>query len=529
MQGIQGVQGEPGEPFRVHKTYASIAAMNAGYNSDGVPNGGFVVIDTGNVNDADNAKLFYKGQSAYVYLTDLSGAQGMKGDPGKQGEQGIQGEKGEKGEKGDAGDKGDKGDKGDQGATGENGKSAYEIWLANGNSGTEATFLASLKGAKGDQGEQGIQGIQGVQGEQGIQGEKGDKGEPGKDGVSATHSWNGTVLTITSASGSSSADLKGEKGDSGVSNDGTSYLKYTVDTASGTATCTGVESGVVPGPDIKIASQVNGAIVTAIANEAFRGSTQIKFVEIPNSIKHIGEYAFRHCRGLTKVIYQSTVDEWNSLFGSSESWTKSNAFSEGAEQLTVYCVDGKTSANYYGTTAVDISTEMYAPVTLDINEGLKDMIVPSSKTGVTPSLYSVEYAVREAMPVWILMLAFRAGKDLYPVGHADYNKLILVANSEGKNMTAADTSSATAMAGYFDRGYRITQLTRGFHNVLLSNIEFSYVEDSDGLKTYTVKIEAEASKQDSLRSMNDNEAGLVWVERYFSYFTQGHYMPPSNI
>lgn len=66
--------------------------MNAGYSTDGVPIGGFVVIDTGNVNNADNAKLYIKGNSSYTFLTDLSGAQGIQGP---QGATGIQGPKGD--------------------------------------------------------------------------------------------------------------------------------------------------------------------------------------------------------------------------------------------------------------------------------------------------------------------------------------------------------------------------------------------------------------------------------------------------
>lgn len=112
-QGIQGVPGEKGDPFAVSKVYASIDAMNAGYSSDGVTIGGFVVIETGNVEDEENARLYVKGSVAYEYLTDLSGAQGMQGPQGVQGIQGAQGEKGDKGEKGDAGAQGIQGPKGD--------------------------------------------------------------------------------------------------------------------------------------------------------------------------------------------------------------------------------------------------------------------------------------------------------------------------------------------------------------------------------------------------------------------------------
>ena len=74
-----------GQGFKISKTYSSIASMQAGYDTDNVPLWSFVIIDTGNVDDEDNAKLYIKGETEYQYLTDLSGAQGI------QGEQGIQG------------------------------------------------------------------------------------------------------------------------------------------------------------------------------------------------------------------------------------------------------------------------------------------------------------------------------------------------------------------------------------------------------------------------------------------------------
>ena len=79
----QGLKGDKGDPFAVKKTFSSVGEMNAGFETDGVLEGEFVVIDTGNVEDADNAKLYVKGKTAYSYITDLSGAQGIKGDAGE--------------------------------------------------------------------------------------------------------------------------------------------------------------------------------------------------------------------------------------------------------------------------------------------------------------------------------------------------------------------------------------------------------------------------------------------------------------
>lgn len=112
-QGPAGQKGEKGDPFSITKVYKSVAEMNSGYAADGVPQGGFVVINTGNVEDEDNAKLFYKGTAKYEYLTDLSGAQGMTGPKGETGATGKQGPVGPQGETGAKGDKGEKGEPGD--------------------------------------------------------------------------------------------------------------------------------------------------------------------------------------------------------------------------------------------------------------------------------------------------------------------------------------------------------------------------------------------------------------------------------
>jgi len=95
IQGIQGPKGDPGEAFKVSKTYASVEAMQAGFAEDGLPNGSFVIIDTGDVEDPDNAGLWCKGDSAYVYIADLSGMAGIRGPEGPQGPEGPTGPKGD--------------------------------------------------------------------------------------------------------------------------------------------------------------------------------------------------------------------------------------------------------------------------------------------------------------------------------------------------------------------------------------------------------------------------------------------------
>ena len=90
-QGIKGDKGDKGDAFSIAKIYASVAEMNEGFATDDVPQGGFVLINTGNVEDADNAKLYVKDAEAYVYLTDLSGSAGIQGPPGEDGADGATG------------------------------------------------------------------------------------------------------------------------------------------------------------------------------------------------------------------------------------------------------------------------------------------------------------------------------------------------------------------------------------------------------------------------------------------------------
>ena len=167
-QGEKGPQGERGEGFSIEKVYASIAAMNAGYATDGVKVGGFVIISS-DISDPHNAELYVKGAIAYTFVTDMSGAQGVKGDQGPTGAQGPAGATGPQGIQGIQGIIGKTGATGPQGPTGATG----------------ATGPIGPKGATGATGPQGVKGDQGERGPQGIQGVKGEKGERGDSGITA--------------------------------------------------------------------------------------------------------------------------------------------------------------------------------------------------------------------------------------------------------------------------------------------------------------------------------------------------------
>lgn len=202
--GAQGVKGDKGDPFTIAKVYGSISAMNSGYSTDGLAKGSFVIIDNGNVNDADNAKLYVKGAASYTYLTDLSGAQGMQGPQGIQGIQGVKGDKGDTGATGAVGAQGPQGIqglKGDTGATGPQGTAG--VAGAKGVDGATWLFGSTAPTTQGKAGDfylntssfdvyskatgswvlsGNIKGAVGAQGQQGIQGPKGDTGATGPQG-----------------------------------------------------------------------------------------------------------------------------------------------------------------------------------------------------------------------------------------------------------------------------------------------------------------------------------------------------------
>lgn len=125
-----------GDAFTIVKTYSSVQAMEDDYNNPEVKTGQFVMIDTGDVENEEDSRLYLKGDTEWKFISDLSGAQGIQG------------------------------------------LSAYQVAVQHGFEGTEDEWLISLKGEKG---ETGPKGDKGDTGEKGATGERGEKGDPGSD------------------------------------------------------------------------------------------------------------------------------------------------------------------------------------------------------------------------------------------------------------------------------------------------------------------------------------------------------------
>lgn len=147
VQGPQGVPGEIGAPFAITKLYSSLSALLADTSPTGISAGQFALINTGNVEDEDNAKLYVWTGAAYTYVTDLSGAPGIQGPQGVQGIQGPAGTTGDAGATGATGPQGTVGPAGDAGATGATGPQ--------GPAGTQGATGATGVGATGATGPAG--------------------------------------------------------------------------------------------------------------------------------------------------------------------------------------------------------------------------------------------------------------------------------------------------------------------------------------------------------------------------------------
>ena len=106
IRGPQGIQGLQGEAFKIKKTYPSIEAMQNDF--DNMEVGDYVMIAT-SIELEDNAKLYARTETEWVFITDFSGATGIQGPQGPQGIRGIQGEKGIDGKDGKDGTNGTNG------------------------------------------------------------------------------------------------------------------------------------------------------------------------------------------------------------------------------------------------------------------------------------------------------------------------------------------------------------------------------------------------------------------------------------
>jgi hypothetical protein len=162
--GFTGSQGNTGLGFRIAKSYVSVAALTADTSPTGIVAGEFAIIETGNVDDADNSRLYLWSGTAYTYVNDLSGAAGITGPAGTTGFTGSAGSSGTTGFTGSAG--------------------ADGVIGYNGSAGTNGfTGSIGFTGSAGPQGDVGFVGSQGTPGEAAAIGYTGSQGFVGSQGA----------------------------------------------------------------------------------------------------------------------------------------------------------------------------------------------------------------------------------------------------------------------------------------------------------------------------------------------------------
>ena len=172
-QGPTGSTGATGLGFNIAKIYSSVAALTADTSGTGIVAGEFGLVETGNVEDADNGKLYLWNGSAYTFVTDLSGSTGVTGPQGPQGATGATGPQGPRGPTGATGATGPQGPQGATGATGPQGPQGA----------TGATGPQGPQGPTGNTGSTGTTGATGPQGPRGPTGATGSTGSTGTTGA----------------------------------------------------------------------------------------------------------------------------------------------------------------------------------------------------------------------------------------------------------------------------------------------------------------------------------------------------------
>jgi hypothetical protein len=177
--GYTGSKGDSGIGFTIAKTYANVAALTADTSPTSITAGQFAIIETGNVNNAENSRLYLWSGSAYSYVSDLSGSQGITGASGAIGYTGSAGTTGTTGYTGSLGTTGNVGYTGSAGTTGSAGSTGYT-----GSIGT--TGNVGYTGSAGTAGSSGSTGYTGSAGTTGYTGSIGTAGSVGYTGSRGT-------------------------------------------------------------------------------------------------------------------------------------------------------------------------------------------------------------------------------------------------------------------------------------------------------------------------------------------------------
>jgi len=248
--GPQGNTGATGLGFRIAKTYTSVALLQADTSPTGILVGEFALINTGNVEDADDSKLYVWSGSAYTYVSDLSGAAGITGPQGASGITGDTGATGPQGATGVVGYTGSLGATGVTGYTGSFGATGIDGYT--GSMGATGPAGAGYTGSIGATGATGSLGYTGSKGESSytysdnppVSPEVGDRWFDSSSGVEFVWTADGNSTQWVEIAASGFLGQTGYTGSAGSSG-GSTLQSASIQSASGTGVeFTGIPSGV---------------------------------------------------------------------------------------------------------------------------------------------------------------------------------------------------------------------------------------------------------------------------------------------
>lgn len=176
----------------------------------------------------------------------------------------------------------------------------------------------------------------------------------------------------------------------------TGFLTYTKDATS--VTITGLKQGI-PWTFLIIPDTIENLPVTTIASNAFNGNTNLKHIELPNSLTSIGDSAFSGCSSLESITIPFVG-------------AKSGVTSSDTDQYPFGYIFGTSSYNggvateqyYYGSsTSSTTSTTYYIPSSLKSVtvtggnilrgafyncNGLTSVVIPDSVTSIGTSAFA---------------------------------------------------------------------------------------------------------------------------------------------
>ena len=254
--GYTGSKGDTGLGFTIAKTYASVAALTADTAPASISAGQFALIETGNVDNVENSRLYLWNGTIYTYITDLSGAQGITGA------------------KGDTGFTGSIGTVGYTGSAGSQGTIGFTGSIGAGYTGSASTVVGytGSAGIAGSQGTVGFTGSAGIAGSQGTVGFTGSIGLIGYTGSASTViGYTGSASTVIGFTGSASTVI-GYTGSQGIQGN-TGATLNTITTLLENATISPIAAAGTINIDLMVQSIVYYTVnASANFNLNFRGN-----------------------------------------------------------------------------------------------------------------------------------------------------------------------------------------------------------------------------------------------------------------